>query len=646
MLVLVVEDEKDHLGFIKEALTESPPDDCGWRISLQNRGMDYRALALGDIVEASSKVEAINKLKNNQIYDLLILDLRIPESVPSGGVPKDFVPDNPDVLHGFDVLKFIRDPDFPYYLPVVIFSGYVNPNKPGYTQLQLLLDCGDVPSPDEVLSKVEESTFYQHLLPSTIPHGATGGQALRFSRDLFQSKVAPFLVDLTSDDEARLEGVHVFIPSNGNSTRRVLRQLKRLARSTPVGRPLPDVLMLGENGVGKTTFARAYHALRRHGGPRLRFHDVDLGSLDVSGSAPNLMLFGGTDFNASYSLGAFAKCTCYRRQDDAALVRFTGGRGSQEFEENPPDPAADVRMGANDYPGDHYDIDFEGSGTLFLDEVVNIQPEIQSMLLQAIGYDLERRFVYTTGQQSWRVPVGPTLVFATRKDIDQHRDEERVGHDNKWSGTLDYLYRIDQARVTIPPLRHRREEAIQILQQLVLDRTGNAQIEIDKTVQEMFEKSLQFKNNVADLRRIADQVTPEDHSITWRHVKGVWEREHPRRPLSASPRASAWGKEECAKYVGDVHSGAKRATSLSSIPEREVTSDLSAYHLALYVFGFSGDRWPNKTETEKLFGETVESFKMAASRLRDKLFGVKKCASAEMRQDLARFRAGELNPKR
>lgn len=645
MLVLVVEDEENHRTFVKEALTQSPADDCAWLASLQNRGMDYRPLSPDDIVEASSRAEALEALKSDQIFDLLILDLRIPESVPPLKLASDYLPEDVNLLYGFDILRFIRGPEFPYYLPVVVFSGYVDPAKPGYTQLQLLLDSGDVPSPDEVLSKAEESKFYQHVLPSSFQHAPAGSQSVRYNRELFQSKVAPFLVDLTSDDEDRLEGVHVFIPNKGNASRRVLRQLKRLARSTPTGRPLPDVLMLGENGVGKTTFARAYHALRRHGGPRLRFHDIDLGSLDLAGSAPNLMLFGGTDFNGSYSLGAFAKCTCYRRLTDRALVRFTGGRGSQEFEEDLEPPAVDVRMGRTEYPGDDYDIDFEGSGTLFLDEVVNIQPEIQSMLLQAIGYNLERRFVYTTGQQSLRVPVGPTLVFATRKDIDLRRDEARVVEVSKWSGTIDYLYRIDQARVTIPPLRHRREEAIQILQQLVLDRTGNSEIEIDRTVQEMFEKGLQFKNNVADLRRIADQVTPEDQSITWRHVKGVWEREHPRRPLSASPRSSAWGKEECAKYVGDLKSGAKKATSLSSIPEREVTSDLSAYHLALYVFGMSGERWPDKAETEKIFGETVESFKMATSRLRSKLFGAKKCGSAEMRQDLARFRAGELYPQ-
>ena len=60
-------------------------------------------------------------------------------------------------------------------------------------------------------------------------------------------------------------------------------------------KPRPDILLTGENGVGKTTFARAYHLLRPASeGQRLGFLSLDLGALDLSGSSASLALCGAT----------------------------------------------------------------------------------------------------------------------------------------------------------------------------------------------------------------------------------------------------------------------------------------------------------------------------------------------------------------
>lgn len=636
MLVLVVEDDENHRKFIKEALTEAPPEKCSWRDTMEQRGMEYNVLSPDAIVEVTNRDEAIDKLKGTQIFDLLILDLLIPES------PRHALPD-PDILLGFEVLKFVRHRDFKYYLPVVIFSGNVNPAKPGYTQLQRLIDSLDVPAPDEVLAKTEESTHYRKLLAGTMLAGETAGAAVRWDRELFQRKVAPFLVDLTSTEETTLEKSGVFIP--GNATRRVLRQLKRLARSTPIDKPLPDVILLGKNGVGKTTFAKAYHVLRRHNGSRLAFHSIDLGSLDVAGSAPNLTLFGGTNFEGNYSLGAFVKCTCYKRSinDSLQVVRFTGGLGSQEFETGAPPANRTYTLGPTLYPAESDKIDFEASGTLFLDEVVNIQPEIQKMLLQAIGYNLEQRFVHTTGTEYRRVPVGPALVFATRKDIDEHREAAKAGNDDRWSGALDYLYRIDQARVTIPPLVDRREEIVPILERLVHARTGISRIVVDSTVQEMFDRYLRFENNVADLRRIADQVTPEDHSITWRHVKGVWERENPGRRVSTRATESVWGVAECEAYLSSVEQGKTTPTNLSYVWKTTGTTQRSVYGLALHFLDSRcGGRWPLQVKSSKFFAEKPAAFKQAFRRMREHWVQAGTCDLDTLKQDITDFRAGTL----
>ena len=148
-------------------------------------------------------------------------------------------------------------------------------------------------------------------------------------------------------------------------------------------------------------------------------------------------------------------------------------------------------------------VDFELSGTLFLDEVLNVEPEIQRMLLQAISYDPRRRFVQTTGLTPRRVPVGATLVSATAHWPEAFsRGEEGLGsRSSEGTRGVARTQRLSASPGSvrgfrIPPLRERKDEIEPILKHLVQARTGCKEVELEGNCKNGARPSCNFHNNV------------------------------------------------------------------------------------------------------------------------------------------------------
>ena len=96
------------------------------------------------------------------------------------------------------------------------------------------------------------------------------------------------------------------------------------------------------------------------------------------------------------------------------------------------------------------------SGTIFLDEIGDMSPPLQTKLLRAIE---ERSFDPIGSTRS--VPLAARLVASTNRDLKALIDEKRF--------RLDLYYRLKGIAVTIPPLRERRED-IEPLVNLFLDK--------------------------------------------------------------------------------------------------------------------------------------------------------------------------------
>ncbi len=168
----------------------------------------------------------------------------------------------------------------------------------------------------------------------------------------------------------------------------VLETLKKVASTDA------NILLLGENGTGKSVLSLAIHRMsKRNENP---FVTVDLGAV-----APNLFeseLFG-------HKKGSFTDAS-----DDKA------GR----FE------TAD-------------------KGTLFLDEIGNLDLSLQSKLLHVLQSKELRR----VGENSSK-KVDVRLVCATNSPLHDWVHDQRFRQ--------DLLYRINTVEITVPPLRQRKED--------------------------------------------------------------------------------------------------------------------------------------------------------------------------------------------
>lgn len=155
-----------------------------------------------------------------------------------------------------------------------------------------------------------------------------------------------------------------------------------------------NVLLLGENGTGKSVLAMALHRMSHRS--QSSFITVDLGA--VSQSLFESELFG-------HKKGAFTDA----KEDKA-------GRFETAHE-----------------------------GTLFLDEIGNLDMALQSKLLTV----LQNRKVTRVGENRER-EIDVRLISATNLPIHQRVGEGKFRQ--------DLLYRINTVEIVVPPLRERKED--------------------------------------------------------------------------------------------------------------------------------------------------------------------------------------------
>jgi DNA-binding NtrC family response regulator len=161
------------------------------------------------------------------------------------------------------------------------------------------------------------------------------------------------------------------------------------------------VLLQGESGAGKELFARLIHAKS----PRAAYPFVALNCAAFSAEIIESELFG-------YERGAFTG------------ARAEGKEGLLEV--------------AND-------------GTLFLDEVVDLHPEIQAKLLRVLE---EREFYPLGGTKKRRVDV--RIVSACNQDLWQRAEQGLF--------RKDLFFRLATVQIDLPPLRQRPEDILPLAQ--------------------------------------------------------------------------------------------------------------------------------------------------------------------------------------
>jgi formate hydrogenlyase transcriptional activator len=196
------------------------------------------------------------------------------------------------------------------------------------------------------------------------------------------------------EEEIRTEHNFEEIVGESAALRRVLKEVETVAPTEAT------VLVRGETGTGKELIARALH----HLSPRRDRTFVKLNCAAIPTGLLESELFG-------HEKGAFTGAISQK------IGRF----------------------------------ELANQGTLFLDEVADIPPELQPKLLRVLQ---EQEFERLGSTRTVRVNV--RLVAATNGDL------ERMVADGKFRS--DLYYRLNVFPVMLPPLRERREDIPRLVQ--------------------------------------------------------------------------------------------------------------------------------------------------------------------------------------
>jgi PAS domain S-box-containing protein len=216
--------------------------------------------------------------------------------------------------------------------------------------------------------------------------------------------------------------------------------LSQIAKVAPTG---STVLISGETGTGKELIARAVHKRsQRSGRPFV--------SVNCAALPPTLVpseLFG-------HERGAFTGATQRR------LGRFEMADG----------------------------------GTIFLDEVGELLPDIQAALLRVLQ---EREFERVGGGQ--RIQVDVRVIAATNRDLN--------AASANGSFRQDLLYRLNVFPIEVPPLRERRDDILMLVEYFVqryANRLGRNIRSIDQKTLDLLQ-SYDWPGNIRELQNVIER---------------------------------------------------------------------------------------------------------------------------------------------
>jgi formate hydrogenlyase transcriptional activator len=302
----------------------------------------------------------------------------------------------------------------------------------------------------------------------------------------------------------------------------VLRQVAKVAHSDST------VLILGETGTGKELIARAIH--RRSNRAERAFIGMNCAAIPPSLVASEL--FG-------YEKGAFTGATQRR------LGRFEAANG----------------------------------GTIFLDEVGDLPPEIQIALLRVLQeHEIER-----VGSNK-PIPVDVRVLSAT------HRDLNALVAEGKFR--QDLMYRLNVVPIEMPSLRERAAD-IPLLVEYFIDsfgkKIGKKFRIIDKQTLKLFQ-AYTWPGNIRELQNVIERAVILSDGDTF-SVDHTWLKQEPSRV--ASPTVALGGallsheKEMIEAALAQSHgriSGPTGAAAKLAIPARTLESKIKRLGINKFRF--------------------------------------------------------------
>ena len=312
------------------------------------------------------------------------------------------------------------------------------------------------------------------------------------------------------------------IVGSSEALRKVLRQITKLASSDST------VLILGETGTGKELIARSIHK---------RSKRADRAFIGVNCAAIPQSLIASELFG--HEKGAFTGATQRR------LGRFESANG----------------------------------GTIFLDEVGDVPPEIQVALLRVLQeHEIER-----VGSNK-PIPIDVRVVAATHRDLNTLVAEGRFRE--------DLLYRLNVVPIDVPPLRERVAD-IPLLVEYFIDRFGKKAGKKFRTIDKKSLRLLQayaWPGNIRELQNVIERAVILREGDTF-SVDETWLP--PELPVARSRRSTLNGvlarqeKEMIEAALAGCYgriSGPLGAATKLGLPARTLDSKIKRFKINKYRF--------------------------------------------------------------
>lgn len=204
------------------------------------------------------------------------------------------------------------------------------------------------------------------------------------------------------------------------------------------------ILITGESGTGKELLARAIHYL----GPRAEYPFVTVNCAAIPKDLIESEIFG-------YEKGA-----------------FTG--------------AGELKLGK---------FELADKGTIFLDEIGDMDIALQSKLLRAIQ---EKEFERVGGTRTIKVDI--RIIAATNKDLQKEVSAGRFRE--------DLFYRLNVFPINIPPLRERREDILPLARYFIAQfcKEFNKPVLSLSSQAEAVLLNHEWKGNVRELRNVIERA--------------------------------------------------------------------------------------------------------------------------------------------
>ena len=134
-------------------------------------------------------------------------------------------------------------------------------------------------------------------------------------------------------------------------------------------------------------------------------------------------------------------------------------------------------------------------GTIFLDEIGDISPKLQSRLLRVI----QEREIIRLGNDTV-IPIDVRVICATNRDL---KKEVAQGNFRE-----DLLYRLDVLELNLPPLRKRKQDILYLADRMVRfehERTGSRLEAISPEGRELLMR-YSWPGNVREMRNFCERI--------------------------------------------------------------------------------------------------------------------------------------------